>query len=98
MIRVEGERVYQFKAVTDIWTGNIYSKENSLITTGLLAQSDGGSKCWYGGLEDMPVIQAEQTVRIKITALCASSLAVPAGRENFVFRCWMNMDIAKQNK
>ncbi|GAB6277155.1 MAG: hypothetical protein SAMD01599839_16950 [Rectinema sp.] len=43
MIRVEGERVYQFKAVTDIWTGNICSNERNLITTGLL----GSIRWWF---------------------------------------------------
>jgi len=43
MTMAKGERTYQFKALTDLWTGDLNRKSNRLITTGLL----GSIRWWF---------------------------------------------------
>lgn len=43
MTNVNGERLYQFRALTDLWTGDVNGKTNRLITTGLL----GSIRWWF---------------------------------------------------
>ena len=38
-----GERTYQFRALTDLWTGDLKGEQNRLITTGLL----GSIRWWF---------------------------------------------------
>ena len=42
MAIANGERTYQLRALTDLWTGDVNGKPDHLITTGLL-----GSICWW---------------------------------------------------
>lgn len=43
MINANGERTYQLKALTDLWTGDVNGKPDRLITTGLL----GSIRWWF---------------------------------------------------
>ena len=43
MTRIKGEKSYQFKALTDLWTGSVGGKPDRLITTGLL----GSIRWWF---------------------------------------------------
>ncbi len=43
MTSTNGERTYQFKALTDVWTGDLNGKPDHLITTGLL----GSIRWWF---------------------------------------------------
>ncbi|HDL53960.1 MAG TPA: type III-B CRISPR module RAMP protein Cmr1 [Proteobacteria bacterium] len=43
MTFAQGERIYQFRALSDLWTGSANGKHNRLITTGLL----GSIRWWF---------------------------------------------------